>query len=139
MGRHKKNCPCKKGSKFRSVNFLPQLQKLIKLKKNKQAQSDEINSSSNCFIKYLGDLCGAVLRSDVQLAPGQYKKLKKHKGVMLAMAEKTSLKTKKKKILENKADFLNILLPSIVSGVVSTVGRCVVDNTSSQPSQPPCD
>lgn len=50
------------------------------------------------------------------------------------MAEKAPLKFKKKKILEQKPQFLNILLPSIISGAVSTLGKAVVENITSTDS-----
>lgn len=86
MGRHAKNCPCKNNCKNRTRKFIPEIKKFLKLKKNMRCEY--LQKCSECFMKFIADIATAVLHSDVKLPQEQYKKLKKHKNLLLLMAKK---------------------------------------------------
>jgi len=124
MGKHNKSCPCKLDTKTRTQAFLPQLidiQRCSKINRQKALQN-----SDDCLIRFIADTAGAVLRTDIQLPPEKYSKLKKHKDTLLFLAKKKpSIKQKREKLLKQKGGFLNILIPALVSGVAGLIGRAV--------------
>lgn len=119
-----RDCPCKKDSKTRTVRFLPQLKKLLRC--NQKERCKQLECANECLISYLIDAVSALLRTDIRVAPEQYKKLKKHRDLLLFLArKKTSVREKKKKLLNQKGGlaFLPLLLPALISGIAGFIGK----------------
>lgn len=123
-----KNCPCKTDTRARTETFLPQLKTLAR--SNIIRRTKSLQNANDCFIKYIADSAGAVLRTDIQLPPEKYSQLKKHKDTLLFLAKKRpSIKEKREKLIQQKGGFLNILLPALVSGLAGFVGRAIGGST----------
>lgn len=125
MGRHSQNCPCKNTCKKRTKMFIPEIKKFLKLKKH--LRCDYLKNCSECFIKFISDLATGILHSDVKLPTDKYKKMKKHKNLLLLLAKKkTSSKIKRHELLKQKGGFLHILLPAFLTTAVSMLGNALV-------------
>lgn len=73
------------------------------------------------FIKSIIEIVLNVLRGNVKLCPKLEKALKKYKNTMRKLiCLKTPLK-QKRQLLVQKGGFLSILLPSLISGVLSHI------------------
>lgn len=121
---HLKECLCEKDSKTRTVSFLPELKKIIKLKSKEQC--NHLKHSSDCLINYIADVSSALLRTDIKLKPKQYKKLKKHKKTLLALAKKKSTKSKRKELLKKRGGFLPALIPPLLGVLGSVVADMLI-------------
>lgn len=117
MGLHLKECPCKKDSRTRTQLFLPQLKKLLRCGKNQRVK--KLKCISSCLANYIFEAVAALLRTDIKIPSTHYKKLKKHRDLLLFLAgKKHPMKEKRKRLLKQKGGILHILVPALVSGLV---------------------
>lgn len=106
---HQHHCPCKKDTKTRSIYFLPQLKKLVRSGNNKELL-DEV-CANDCFLRFIIDIAGGVLRGDITLPHHKYKKLRQFKNQLLLLVRKRHpFKKKKALLLEQKGGAFPVLL-----------------------------
>jgi CHAD domain-containing protein len=96
---------------------------LTRLVKSRNKQRHRIIAKSDDeLIKCLSECAENTLNSNVPLTPAQLKKLTRHKKIVRCLAcKKTSLKTKRKKILKQTGGFLLPLLIPIISAILQNI------------------
>jgi hypothetical protein len=123
MGHDNKTCPCTiKDIKLRTLKLLPQLKKLCRC--NNTSRQKELKKCDDCLIQYFSDTAKGVLHTKIKFK--KYDRLKKHKNLLRYLdKDGPDLKKKRKKLIEQKGGFLNIVIPAIVSGIAGLIGRAV--------------
>jgi hypothetical protein len=98
--------------------YLPILRLLVKAtpyKRKKLLQGADTN-----FIKILIECCYNTLHGNVKLSKQKVKKLKKYKEVIRKISKATkNTKNKKQFLVQKGGAFLPLILPSIISGLVT--------------------
>ena len=102
----------------RIVKTFPELKRFSRL--NKRNQRKYIKTCSNEFVKCVCECAKNVIKRNVQLKPGQLKKLKRHKRALRELALKRTALKKKRQILQ-RGGFLNILLPPLIGYLASKI------------------
>ena len=102
----------------RVVRTFPELKRFRRLSKQKQRKY--IKTCSNDFVKCVCECAKNVVKRNVQLKPGQLRKLRRHRRSLRELAlKRTSLK-KKRQILQ-RGGFLHILLPPLIGFLASKI------------------
>jgi len=102
MFKHTKNCPCNLPIKKQIQIFFPFLKKIAKARTSAQKQK-LFQEAPKCFTKFISSCSSAILREYIQLPDETWRKLKKHKNLLLHLSdEKTSLKNKINSFLDKK-------------------------------------
>lgn len=87
----------------------------------KSANKDEIFAICECILN--------VMNGNIKLNEVDYNKLKTYKNTFKKLLNKSPLSSKKK-ILVQKGGFLQILIPSIISGLASIISAAISKTTS---------
>jgi hypothetical protein len=118
---HGKNCPCKlESSKLRTQILLPHLKKAFR--QNSSQRRANFSQAPPCLIKYASDCAGALLKNQIQLPEGKYKKLKRHKESLHFLAQKKpSLKQKREKLVSQNGAGLGFIIPILATAIQGIV------------------
>jgi hypothetical protein len=96
MFKHAKSCPCDLPIKKQIQIFVPFLKKISKARTFAQKQK-LFQEAPKCFTKFISNCSSAILREYIQLPDETWRKLKKHKNLLLHLSDE-------KKGLKNKID-----------------------------------
>jgi hypothetical protein len=101
----------------------------IKLRKAiiKNADKDLIDAISQCVFN--------LLSGNIQMNELEKKNLAKYKTTLRKIATKSSLKSKKR-ILVQKGGFLQFLIPAAITGISSIISSLITSHSNTQPAQP---
>lgn len=114
--KHPRGCVCFKDSKTRTQYYLPQLRLICRQRKSKRGEI--IGGSKSCVIKFIGDCCHALLKQYIKLPDTSYNKLKKYRDDILYIANnKTSIRQKRARLIEQRGGFLQFLIPALASSI----------------------
>lgn len=126
MTSHGHHCPCSQNLKNQISTFYPDLKNITKL--SDQERKKYLKKTSPCFLKFLSQCSGAILRKDIELPPIDYEKLKPFKNLLLEFQnQKVSLKKKKEKVLNKKGGFF-ALLPILASILGPILGKVISEH-----------
>lgn len=125
--KHSKFCPCNQDSKTRTQTFLPQLEKLSQ--GSRTAQRRHLKNADDCFIRYVADMSGAVLRTDIKLPQESYPKITPYRDLLLFLAKKKpSVKRKRERLLKQKGGafpLLGLIATALTSALGSFAGKAI--------------
>jgi hypothetical protein len=83
-----------------------------------------LKTADDSLIKLLIECCYNTLYGDLKLTPANIKKLRKYKTTIRKIAQPAkNLKKKKKELVQSGSGFLTVLLPSIISGLVTLLKK----------------
>jgi hypothetical protein len=98
--------------------YLPTLQVLAS--STPAVRKQILKSADNDLIKLLIECCFNTLYGNLRHSPSNIKKLKKYKAAIRKIAKPNkNLKKKKEELVQSGSGFLPVLLPSIISGLVT--------------------
>ena len=89
-----------------------------------------IDNADSKLIEAICESCDNLLIGNLPITVNDKEKLKKHRRSLVKLAENTTIEAKKK-VLNQKGGFLNILIPAIISGIASIIAGYV-----SKPADP---
>ncbi len=116
------------------MNTEKKLKRIIKYKKliellpkcNKRVFNKIIKNSKKEFIYTLCECVLNVLNGNIKISKNSLEKLKPKKNILRKLIKKSSIDNKKRII--QKGGFLEILIPSIISGIASIIGSAISNN-----------
>lgn len=113
-----KDCWCGKdlGDRFR--HYLPVLQTLVNAKPAQRAII--LKKGDSCLVRLLCEFALNVLKGNVKLPEGHYKKLKPHKRLLLQVTKPSaSLAQRRLALVTKKGGFLPVLLPPLLTALAT--------------------
>jgi hypothetical protein len=119
MFKHSKSCPCDLPIKKQIKIFFPYLKKISKVRTIAQKKK-LFEEAPKCFTKFVSNCSSAILREYIQLPDETWRKLKKHKNLLLHLSdEKTGLKNKINSFLDKSGGAFPLIpiLGSILANV----------------------
>jgi hypothetical protein len=120
MFKHTKNCPCKLPIKKQIQIFGPHLKKISKARSFAQKQK-LFQEAPKCFTKFISSCSSAILREYIQLPDETWRKLKKHKNLLLQLSDgKISLKNKINSFLDKKGGAFPFI--PILGSILANIG-----------------
>ena len=111
--------------KFKRVIKYKKLLEILP-KCNKKVINSIIKNSNKDFIYTLCECVLNVLNGNIKISKNIQDKLKHKKNFLRKLIKKSSIDNKKKII--QKGGFLEILIPSIISGIASIIGSAINNN-----------
>ena len=125
MTSHGSHCPCTFPLRGQISTFAPALNLLAQSGRKKR---QILKTASPCFIKFLSNCAGAILRKDIELPQSGYDLLKKHKKLLLYLnSKRNSIKRKKFAFLSKKGGFF-AFIPILASVLAPILGKLVADH-----------
>ena len=124
--KHSSPCGCKKPLIEQIKTYLPFLKKLRKASKTEQIKI--IKKAPACFLKFITECSGAILRKDIELPKQGYKSLKKYTDILLYLNNKRhSLKRKHSAFNSKHGGFLPFL--PLLAGVLAPIfGKLIAEH-----------
>ena len=100
---------------------------LIKLSKVKSVKERNklIKDIKNCVIDAISEISSNCLLGNIPLTNCNYKKLQKYKNTLRALSTKNISRIKKRKLIQQKGGFLNILLPPVLTLLATAIGNII--------------
>lgn len=116
------------------MNDEKKFKRVIKYKKlleilprcNKKVFNKIIKNSKKEFIYTICECVLNVLKGNIKISKKSLEKLKEKKQILRKLLKKSNIENKKKII--QKGGFLEILIPSIISGLASIIGSAISNN-----------
>jgi hypothetical protein len=130
--RHGNKCTCCASSKIATEYYQPLLKKFKRL--NKAGRQKVFEECDQCFIKFIGETCKAVLCNYIKLPEYMYEKLRRHKNIKEDLKylanESIPIKRKRALLLNKGGGFLSIILPALASSLISLIGNTIANHYS---------
>lgn len=111
-----KDCLCSRDLSERFKHYLPVLQVLVNAKPAQRTQI--LRKGDSCLIRLLCELALNVLKGNVKLPEGHYKKLKPHKRLLLQITNPAaSLAKRRLALVTKKGGLLPVILPPLLTAL----------------------
>ena len=83
-----------------------------------------IQSADKKLVQAICECIHNVLKGNINISESEKKRLKSYRSVLHELIKKSTLKTKKK-ILIQRGGFLEVLLPAVISGIASIISSAI--------------
>jgi hypothetical protein len=108
-----------------NIKNLEQQKRFLKFICGETLKAKKELNKSNYPMSALTESCVNLLKGNIPIDEQSFEKLKIYKKLIRKISDDKYPLDKKKRIIEQKGGFLNILIPSLISGIASIIGSNV--------------
>ena len=108
-----------------NLKNLEQQKRFLKFYCNEGLKGKKELNKSNYPVSALSESCANLLKGNIPIDQETFQQLQKYKKLIRKISDDKYPLEKKKKIIELKGGFLNILIPAVVSGIASILSSYI--------------